>query len=123
MVDAVREQPTATANFINQLAQGGLENMVGGGVLAQVPQPPVDPNRSWHEFKKNQLPSFTGGPNPAQAHYWLQEMEKIFDVAICTEKQTVIFSTHFLEEKVNNWYRSAKDGMLAMGTPMTRYNF
>lgn len=121
MAEAMREQANATTNLINQMAHGGIGNFGGGP--AQVPPPQEDSNHSWYEFRKNQPPSFVGGLNPTEAQYWLQEMEKIFRVVIYTQEQKVTFVARFLKEEAENWWRGARERMMAIGTPLTWENF
>jgi len=44
------------------------------------------------EFRRNKPSQFSGGYNPEKAKLWIREIEKIFRVMNCTEKQKVNYA-------------------------------
>jgi len=48
------------------------------------------------EFGRSKPPQFSGGYNPEKAELWIREIEKIFQVMNCTEKQKVNYAIFML---------------------------
>ncbi|XP_057975942.1 uncharacterized protein LOC131163363 [Malania oleifera] len=53
-------------------------------------------------------PSFSRGPNPIVAENWVQDVEEILVVLVCTNEQKVVFATCKLIGEAKHWWRSAR---------------
>ena len=114
----VEEQPAqlaAPANAMEQLAGalwaficrqpspqhlGAAREGVGGGA-------PVG-GKIAEQFLRLTLPSFTGEGNPEEAQYWIQGVERIFQLMECLERERVILATHILQGAAGDWWRMAQ---------------
>lgn len=50
---------------------------------------------------------FEGGLNPILAPDWLTDMEKLFQVVSCSEKDKVNFTIHILQGPTVRWWVNA----------------
>jgi len=96
--------------------------------LAQIdglvqPPPLESPNRVFFDFYKLKHPPFTGGHDPLEAQNWLDELNKIFEVVQCTDKQKVTFAAYMLKGAANNWWNLAKSCRIAKGKPVNWEKF
>ena len=97
------EQPAAPANAMEQLAgalwafirrqaspqhAGAAREGTGGGVQTV--------GRVAEQFLRLSPHSFTGEGNPEEAQYWIQGVERIFQLMECLERERVILATHVL---------------------------
>ena len=55
------------------------------------------------EFRRNKPPQFSGGYNPEKAELWIREIEKIFRVMTCTEKQKINYAIFMLIGETEYW--------------------
>lgn len=111
MMQVIQEQTAVATNLVNSLAQ------ISGPV--QPPPPPSKaPNRLIYDFLKLKPQPFTGGHDPLEAQYWLDELNKIFEILQCTDEQKVTFAAYMLKGEANNWWNLARASVMAKGNPM-----
>ena len=60
------------------------------------------------EFRRNKPPQFSGGYNPEKAELWIREIEKIFRVMNCTEKQKVNYAVFMLIGEAEYWWENTR---------------
>ena len=60
------------------------------------------------QFLRLSPPSFTGEGNPEEAQYWIQGVERIFQLMECLERERVILATHVLQGAAGDWWRVAQ---------------
>lgn len=122
MAEAIKEQAAATTMILQhmQANENGNSNFGGGngnppnGVLTD------NPNfRGLSEFRKAGPPSFDGKYDPVAADNWLRELEKIFNVMMCTDTQKVTFAAFMLKSEAEHWWRGARDLLEAQHTQIT----
>ena len=108
------EQPVAPTNAMEQLAgalwafihrqpspqhPGAAHEGVGGGAHTR--------GRVAEQFLRLSPPSFTGEGNPEEAQYWIQGVERIFQLMECPQRERVILATHVLQGAAGDWWRVA----------------
>jgi len=60
------------------------------------------------EFRRNKPPQFSGGYNPEKAELWIREIEKIFRVMNCKEKQKVNYVVFMLIGEAEYWWDNTR---------------
>ena len=102
----------AIADALQALAQAiGNPNRgeVGGAVEYQ----------GLDRFQRNNPPSFNGGYNPDGAQNWIREIEKIFRVMACPERQKVAYGAYILVEEAEYWWENTRQCLEAEGQDVT----
>ena len=114
-VEEQPEQPAAPANAMEQLAgalwafirrqpspqhPGAAREGVGGGAQTG--------GRVAEQFLRLSPPSFIREGNPEEAQYWIQGVERIFQLMECLERERVILATHVLQGAAGDWWRMAQ---------------
>nr|POE64183.1 g-type lectin s-receptor-like serine/threonine-protein kinase [Quercus suber] len=80
----------------------------------------------FREFRKQNPPTFDGGPNPMAAENWLLNMEKLQRALKCTDAQKVLYATYALQGPADRWWLSTEkllETELGMDTPITWEKF
>ena len=67
------------------------------------------------KFNKMKPPIFLGGIELSKAKTWLLELEKIFEVFLCSEIKKILLATYTLKEEARRWWMLIRD---ASGTMM-----
>ena len=78
------------------------------------------------EFRKQNPPTFDGGPDPMAAENWLLKMEKLLRALECTDAQKVLYATYALQGSADRWWSSTEPLLsteLGRGTPITWEKF
>lgn len=65
------------------------------------------------------MPTFKGKYDSQDAHAWLGEIEKIFQVIACTKEHKVLFGTQMLSEEAEAWWDNARQRLEVVGTKIT----
>jgi hypothetical protein len=61
--------------------------------MNQAPQPPPPPARDRHrEFMSHKPPTFSHSPDPLQANDWIKTVEKMLNLAQCTDREKVLYA-------------------------------
>ena len=98
----------AIADALQALAQA-VGNQNRGEVVKVVKYQGLDP------FQWNNSPAFNGSYNLNGAQNSIQEIEKIFQVMVCLEKQKVAFGTYTLVEEPEYWWENTRRCLEAEG--------
>jgi hypothetical protein len=62
--------------------------------------PPWDKNR---EFMSHKLPKFSSSPDPLHADDWLKSVEKMLNIAQCSNREKVLYASGRLIGPVTDW--------------------
>jgi hypothetical protein len=66
--------------------------------MNQAPPPPPPPTRDRHrEFMSHKPPTFSHSPDPLQADDWIKTVEKMLNLAQCTDREKVLYASGRLE--------------------------
>jgi hypothetical protein len=73
--------------------------------MNQAPPPPPPPARDRHrEFMSHKPPTFSHSPDPLQADDWIKTMEKMLNLAQCTDREKVLYASGRLEGTAADWW-------------------
>ncbi|CAN6280466.1 unnamed protein product [Urochloa humidicola] len=100
MEQFLQAQMTLLQNLTNIVA--GLQAQINNGVNQQNQnQPPRDKHR---EFMSHRPPTFSHSPDPLQADDWLKTVEKMLDIAQCSDREKVLHASGCLEGAASYWW-------------------
>jgi hypothetical protein len=69
------------------------------------PPPPVAPPRDKHwEFMSHKPPTFSSSPDPLYADDWLKTVDKMLNIAQCTDREKVHYALGRLTSPAANWW-------------------
>jgi hypothetical protein len=69
--------------------------------------PPPPPRDKHHKFMSPNPPpphSFSSSPNPLQVDDWLKSMEKMLNIAQCTDREKVLYASGHLTSPTADWW-------------------
>jgi hypothetical protein len=67
-------------------------------------RPPPPPPRDKHrEFMSHKPPTFSSSPDPLQADDWLKSIEKMLNIAQCTDMEKVLYASGRLTGPAADW--------------------
>jgi hypothetical protein len=73
--------------------------------LTQPPQPV--PSRDKHrEFKSHKPPTFPSSPDPLHADDWIKLVQKMLNIAQCSDREKVLYASGRLTRPVVDWWDS-----------------
>jgi hypothetical protein len=86
------------------------------GQQQQVPLPPPPlPLRDKHrEFMSHKPPTFASSPDPLHADEWLKSVEKMLNIAQCSDREKVLYASGRLTGPAADWRDSYVAGLLPM---------
>jgi hypothetical protein len=62
--------------------------------MNQAPPPPPPPARDRHrEFMSHKPPSFSHSSDPLEADDWIKTVEKMLNIAQCTDREKVLYAS------------------------------
>jgi hypothetical protein len=70
------------------------------------PPPPVPPRDKHQEFMSHKPPTFANSPNPLHADDWLKLVEKMLNIAQCSDREKVLYAFGRLSGLVADWWDS-----------------
>jgi hypothetical protein len=71
------------------------------------PPPPPAPLRDKHrEFMSHKPPTFSNSPDPLQADDWLKTVDKMLNIAQCTDREKVLYASGRLTGLAADWWDS-----------------
>jgi TolA-binding protein len=71
------------------------------------PPPPPLPHRDKHrEFMSHKPPTFTSSPDPLDAYDWLKSIEKMLNIAQCSDREKVPYASRRLTGPAADWWDS-----------------
>jgi hypothetical protein len=56
------------------------------------PPPPAPPRDKHHEFMSHKPPTFSNSMDPLQANDWLKYVEKMLNIAQCSDREKVLYA-------------------------------
>jgi hypothetical protein len=73
--------------------------------MNQAPPPPPPPARDRHrEFMSHKPPKFSHSPDPLQGDDWIKTVEKMLNLAQCTDREKVLYASGRLEGTAADWW-------------------
>jgi hypothetical protein len=71
------------------------------------PPPPAAPPRDKHrEFMSHNPPTFASSPDPLHADDWLKSVEKMLNIAQCSDREKVLYASSRLAGPTADWWDS-----------------
>jgi hypothetical protein len=70
------------------------------------PRPPVSPRDKRREFMSHKPPTFASSLDPLHADDWLKSMEKILNIAQCSDREKVLYASGRLTGPTFDWWDS-----------------
>jgi hypothetical protein len=70
------------------------------------PPPPVPPRDKHREFKSHKPPTFASSPDPLHDDDWLKSMEKMLNIARCSDREKVLYAFVRLTSTAADWWDS-----------------
>jgi hypothetical protein len=68
------------------------------------PPPPAPPRDKHREFMRHKPPTFSNFTNPLQADDWLKSVEKMLNIAQCSDKEKVLYASGRLTGPAADWW-------------------
>jgi hypothetical protein len=73
--------------------------------MNQAPPPPPPPARDRHrEFMSHKPTVFSHSSNPLEADDWIKIVEKMLNIAQCTDREKVLYASGRLEGAAADWW-------------------
>jgi hypothetical protein len=70
-----------------------------------LPPPPLAPPREKHrEFMSHKPPTFSNSTDPLQADDWLKSMDKMLNIAQCSDREKVLYASDRLTGLAADWW-------------------
>jgi hypothetical protein len=60
---------------------------------ATPPPPPAPPRDNHREFMSHKPPTFSISPDPLQVDDWLETVDKMLNIAQCTDREKVLYAS------------------------------
>jgi hypothetical protein len=57
------------------------------------PPPPLPPRDKHREFMSHKPPTFASSPDPLDAYDWLKSIEKMLNIAQCSDREKVLYAS------------------------------
>jgi hypothetical protein len=68
------------------------------------PPPPAPPRDKHREFMSHKPPTFSNSADPLQADGWLKSMDKMLNIAQCTDREKVLYASGRLTGPAKDWW-------------------
>jgi hypothetical protein len=93
---------TAQTQLLTNMANP-ITNMLAQ--MNQAPPPPPQLARDRHrEFMSHKPPSFSHSSQPLQVDEWIKTVEKMLNIAWCTDREKVLYASGRLEGTAADWW-------------------
>jgi hypothetical protein len=70
------------------------------------PSPPAPPRDKHREFMSHKPATFSSSPDPLHADDWLKSMEKMLNIAQCSDREKVLYASSRLTGLAADWWDS-----------------
>ena len=70
------------------------------------PPPPAPPRDKHREFMSHKLPTFSSSLDPLHTDDWLKLVEKMLNIAQCTDREKVLYASGRLACPATDWWDS-----------------
>jgi hypothetical protein len=74
--------------------------------LPPPPPPPLPPQDKHREFMSHKPPTFASSPDPLHADDWLKSIEKMLNIAQCSDREKVLYASGRLTGPAADWWDS-----------------
>jgi hypothetical protein len=74
--------------------------------LPHPPPPPAPPRDKHREFMSHKPPTFSSSPDHLQADDWLKTVDKMLNIAQCTDQEKVLYASGRLTGPAADWWDS-----------------
>jgi hypothetical protein len=82
-----------------------------------LPPPPPAPSRDKHrEFMSHKPPTFSNSADPLQADDWLKPVEKMLNIAQCSDREKVLYTSGHLTGPAVDWWDAYCAAHVAVNT-------
>jgi hypothetical protein len=78
------------------------------------PPPPVPPRDKHWEFMTHKPPTFASSPDPLHADDWLKLVEKMLNIAQCSDREKVLYASGRLTGPAADWWDSYTTDMMLL---------
>jgi hypothetical protein len=68
------------------------------------PPPPLPPRYKHREFMSHKPPTFASSPDPLDADDWLKSIEKMLNIAQCSDREKVLYASGRLTGTAADWW-------------------
>jgi hypothetical protein len=69
------------------------------------PPPPAAPPRDMHrEFLSHKPPTFSNSADPLQAYDWLKSVDKMLNIAQCSDREKVLYASGCIISPAADWW-------------------
>jgi hypothetical protein len=72
--------------------------------LPPPPPPPAPPRDKHREFTSHKPTTFSNSADPLQANDWLKSMDKMFNIAQCSDREKVLYASGRLTGPTMDWW-------------------
>jgi hypothetical protein len=85
-----------------------LQERMGQQQQAPLPAPPpqLPPRDKHQEFMSHKPPTFASSPDPLHADDWLKSVEKMLNIAQCSDREKVLYASGCLTGPAADWWDS-----------------
>jgi hypothetical protein len=70
------------------------------------PPPPAPPRDKHREFMSHKPPTFASSPDALHADDWLKSVEKMLNIAQCSDREKVLYASGCLTGPAVDWWDS-----------------
>jgi hypothetical protein len=70
------------------------------------PPPPLPPRDKHREFMSHKPPTFASSPDPLHSDDWLKSIEKMLNIAQCSDREKVLYAFGRLNGPAADWWDS-----------------
>jgi hypothetical protein len=70
------------------------------------PPPPLPPRDKHREFMSHKSPTFASSPDPLHTDDWLKSVEKMLNIAQCSDREKVLYASSCLTGPAADWWDS-----------------
>ncbi|CAO2190166.1 unnamed protein product [Urochloa humidicola] len=104
------QPPPMAGNNMEQFFQAqmallqNLTNTVAGLQANQGPNNHQPPRSKHQEFMTHRPSTFSHSADPLEADDWLKTMEKMLNIAQCTDREKVLYASERLERTAGDWW-------------------
>jgi hypothetical protein len=74
--------------------------------LPPLPPPPVPPRDKHQKFMSHKPPTFANSPDPLDTNDWLKSVEKMLNIAQCSDREKVLYAFGRLTGPTADWWDS-----------------
>jgi hypothetical protein len=80
------------------------------------PPPPAPPRDKHREFMSHKPPTFSNSSDPLQADDWLKSMDKMLNIAQCTDRAKVLYPSGRFTSPAADWWDAYYAAYVAANT-------